>query len=236
MTSQEIFINSIAPLIRTEANKRGYKVASPVIAQACLESNYGASSLASKYHNYFGLKCGSSWRGKSVNLSTKEEYKQGTLTTIRDNFRVYDSIEEGVKGYFDFIATKRYANLKGAKTPNEYLTMIRADGYATSFSYVTNNMNVVKKWNLTKWDDIYIENPTVNPYPETSITLKEGSSGKAVQYLQWILKNKAGYGTLTIDGIFGSKTKEVVTMFQERTNLTKDGIVGPKTWQKLKML
>lgn len=146
------FISEIAPLIQKEAKGRGYLVCSPVIAQACIESNYGMSGLA-KYHNYFGLKCGSAWKGKSVNMKTKEEYTVGTLTTIRDNFRVYDSMVDGVKGYYDFISTRRYANLKSAATPQLYLERIKADGYATSSSYVNTNMNCIRKWALTKWDD-----------------------------------------------------------------------------------
>ena len=53
---QKEFIEKIAPLIREEAKKRGYLVASPIIAQAICESGWGLSTLASKYHNYFGLK------------------------------------------------------------------------------------------------------------------------------------------------------------------------------------
>ena len=124
----EEFINMIAPLIISEGKKRGYSVFSTVIAQAIIESNSGKSILGYKYHNYFGMKCGSRWKGKSVNLKTKEEYTVGTLTTIKDNFRVYDSIEEGVKGYYDFISTKRYANLKESKTYVEYAENLKADG------------------------------------------------------------------------------------------------------------
>ena len=146
------FIAKIAPIIQAEARARGYKVCSPIIAQACIESAFGTSSLGYKYHNYFGMKCGSSWKGKSVNLRTKEEYKVGQLTTIRDNFRVYDSIEEGVKGYFDFISSKRYSNLLIAITPKQYLEYIKKDGYATSSTYVNTNMNCINKYDLTKWD------------------------------------------------------------------------------------
>lgn len=149
----QAFIEKIAPLIQKESKKRGYKVASPIIAQACCESAFGASSLGYKYHNYFGMKCGSSWKGKSVNLKTKEEYAVGQLTTIRDNFRAYDSMEEGVSGYFDFIDTKRYANLKEANSPRQYLEFIKADGYATSSSYIVTNMNIVDKYNLRRFDE-----------------------------------------------------------------------------------
>lgn len=146
------FINNIAPLIVAEAKKRGYKVCSTVIAQAIIESASGTSSLGYKYHNYFGMKCGSSWRGKSVNLSTKEEYTVGTLTNIKANFRVYDSMAEGVAGYYDFINTKRYANLKEARDYKEYAKYLKLDGYATSSSYVNTLCSVVSKYDLTKYD------------------------------------------------------------------------------------
>lgn len=147
------FIAQIAPIIKKEAKNCGYKVVSPIIAMACIESAYGTSSLGYKYHNYFGMKCGSSWKGRSVNLGTREEYSPGTLTNIRANFRVYSNMEEGVKGHFEFLSTKRYANLKGATTPSEYLTLIKNDGYATSSTYVNTNMSCIAKWDLTKWDD-----------------------------------------------------------------------------------
>lgn len=150
----EQFIEQIAPLIQKYAKQYGYKVASPVIAQACCESAYGTSSLGYKYHNYFGLKCGSSWKGASVNLKTKEEYTVGTLTNIKANFRVYDSMEAGVQGYFEFIQYSRYANLKTATTPQQYLEMIKADGYATSSTYVNTNMTIVNKYGLTVYDNL----------------------------------------------------------------------------------
>ena len=54
MTQQE-FIETIAPLVQKYAPLYNIQVASPIIAQACLESAYGTSFKA-KYHNYFGLK------------------------------------------------------------------------------------------------------------------------------------------------------------------------------------
>ena len=151
MTNNE-FVEQIAKCVKKYAYIYGIEVHSPIIAQAILESGWGKSGLASKYHNYFGLKCGSSWKGKSVNMATKEEYKVGTLTNIRDNFRVYDSMEAGVKGYFDFINTKRYSNLKGVTSPEEYVKRIKADGYATSSTYVDNIMRVIRDNKLTRFD------------------------------------------------------------------------------------
>ena len=219
------FINEIAYLIQEEAKARDYLVCSPIIAQACIESGYNTSLLSMKYHNYFGMKCGSSWKGKSVNLSTKEEYTQGQLTTIRDNFRVYDSMEDGVKCYFDFINTKRYANLKGAKTPKEYLELIKKDGYATSSSYVNTNMNCISRYDLERFD--WNTASITNPYKLSKRIIVYGDKGESVKWLQWQL-NQHG-AALTIDGIFGKQTKLSVLLFQGEKNLIADGIVGPKT-------
>ena len=91
-------------------------------------------------------------------MATKEEYKVGTLTNIRDNFRVYDTMEDGVKGYFDFINTRRYANLKGVRSPEEYVRRIKADGYATSSTYVDTLLKVIRDNTLTRFD-IDVEKP-----------------------------------------------------------------------------
>lgn len=146
------FIEEIAPIVQKLSSQLGYKYPSAIIAQACLESNFGKSLLSRKYYNYFGLKCGSSWKGKSVNLKTKEEYTTGTLTTIRDNFRVYTSMYEGVVGYFDFIKYRRYSNLKSATSSKDYITKIVQDGYCTSKTYINSCSNLIKKYNLTQYD------------------------------------------------------------------------------------
>ena len=150
--TNEEFIQVMAYYIRKYSAQYGIKVNSGILAQAILESNWGRSTLSAKYHNYFGLKAGPYWTGKSVNMATQEEYVPGTYTNIRDNFRVYNSIEEGVRGYFEFTKFPNYAKIKTATTPEEYLTYIKQAGYATSSTYVQNTMRVVKTYNLTKYD------------------------------------------------------------------------------------
>lgn len=145
---QKTFISLIYANCELFADDYGIKCIPAIVGQAIIESNWGNSVLSAKYHNYFGLKCGSFWNGKSVNLKTKEEYKAGTFTTIKDNFRVYESMKFGVKGYFDFINTKRYANLKGVVDAREYLMKIKADGYATSSKYVDTVMKAVENYVL----------------------------------------------------------------------------------------
>ena len=151
MTKSE-FIEAVAGYVQKFAPEYGIAVCSPIIAQAILESGWGKSKLSAQYHNYFGLKCGSKWTGKSVNLTTQEEYTPGTHTTIKDNFRVYDSMEDGIRGYFDFIQLDRYKNLRGLTDPEEYLKTIKADGYATSSTYVSDLMRVIETYDLRKYD------------------------------------------------------------------------------------
>ena len=150
--TNSVFIEKIATYVKKYAGDYGIMVHSPIIAQAILESGWGRSTLASEYNNYFGLKCGGAWNGKSVNMATQEEYEVGVMTDIRDNFRVFDTMEDGVKGYFDFINYSRYSNLKGVTDPEEYCRLIKEDGYATSSTYVDSLVRVIYDNNLTRFD------------------------------------------------------------------------------------
>jgi peptidoglycan hydrolase-like protein with peptidoglycan-binding domain len=58
-----------------------------------------------------------------------------------------------------------------------------------------------------------------------------GSEGEKVRQLQEELKAR-GY-EIKVDGIFGEETRAVVIRFQESQDLKQDGIVGPKTTNRL---
>ena len=171
------FIEQIAPIIVKEAKERGYAFPAAIIAQAVLESGNGKSQLAAQYHNYFGLKCGPYWRGRSVNMTTHEEYIAGCISKIRDDFRAYQNMTEGVKGYFEFISTQRYSNLKTAKSTKNYLELIKADGYATSKTYVANLMKVVDKYDLERYNNNQ-EEKVVNPAIDIDKLARDVIAGK----------------------------------------------------------
>lgn len=59
-------------------------------------------------------------------------------------------------------------------------------------------------------------------------TIKRGSSGQLVKLWQIIL----GFEKVQIDGVFGPYTEQRTIEYQAEHDLTKDGIVGPKTWEK----
>ena len=57
---------------------------------------------------------------------------------------------------------------------------------------------------------------------------KMGSTGAEVREIQTRLK-KWGYFNSTVDGIYGTRTKNAVIYFQKKNGLTADGICGKKT-------
>ncbi|MBQ2661328.1 MAG: spore cortex-lytic enzyme [Clostridia bacterium] len=63
---------------------------------------------------------------------------------------------------------------------------------------------------------------------------KVGSRGSEVKTIQTKLK-RWGYYNGTVDGIFGTKTKQAVISFQRKNGLTADGIVGSATLRALGM-
>ena len=197
MTNEQInFINQIRPLIEKYASQYGYNanVIDAIVGQACLESAYGKSELSAKYHNYFGMKCGSYWKGKSVNMRTHEEFNAGVISVINDNFRVYENMDDGVRGYFDFISTSRYQNLKSTTTPEEYLNTIKLDGYATASSYVNNVMKVV---NSLPKNGIKISEPEVRYEVGKEETLQANMIGRTGAGTSC---KKVGHSGLTTDG------------------------------------
>lgn len=70
---------------------------------------------------------------------------------------------------------------------------------------------------------------TAPAYPGTPISL--GSFGAVVRLVQQRLKDRAWI--LTVDGVFGPKTRQIVVAFQRQRRLLPDGVVGPKTWAAL---
>lgn len=78
----------------------------------------------------------------------------------------------------------------------------------------------------------------INPLPFFDLpqymlrdTIRFGYSNLEVSILQALLIAH-GY-KLKVDGVFGQNTTNTVRRFQEKHNLTIDGIVGQQTWKKL---
>lgn len=162
MTNEQLsFINKVADAAHKYSD---YQILpSLTIAQAIKESNWGKSGL-SKHFNFFGMKWNTKCGTKYVEMSTKE-WDGTKYVTVKAKFRKYDSFEEGIKGYYDFITGyKRYKNLIGEKDPYTACKKIQADGWATSPTYATSLYNdYIVRYDLIKYDGI-VQDPDVKPY------------------------------------------------------------------------
>ena len=64
-------------------------------------------------------------------------------------------------------------------------------------------------------------------------TVTTGSSGPDVVLAQARLNEHNATPALVEDGLFGPKTRGATLAFQNASNLTADGIIGPRTWAAL---
>lgn len=154
MTHQE-FTDAIYTALAKHAHRYNIKVFSPIIAQACLESGWGTSELAVKANNFFGLKYREGRCPTAIDKYVKvgsEQNPDGSYASSVMLWCKFNNLEDCVIGYLDFINNSRYNNLKDVTDPYTYLINIKADGYATSLSYVDNLMKVIQQNNLTSYD------------------------------------------------------------------------------------
>lgn len=153
MKKQE-FIEKVASMVIAENEYRGNPLfSSVVIAQACLETGYGKSSLMIKANAIFGIKATKTWKGKVYNSKTKECYDGVTYVTINDCFRAYDNFGDSISDYFDLICkNSRYRKALVQDTPKECIEAIKEGGYATDPKYVDSIIKIIESNNLTKYD------------------------------------------------------------------------------------
>ena len=235
------FINKMIPIAKAQAKQhQGKLFVSVCIAQACCESAYGTSPKMVRANAVYGIKVGKSkvhfgkaWKDKAYSTQTKECYDGKNYVAITDMFRAYDSVEDATEDYMDMLCScSRYKKALDCKSPRDSIYGIKNGGYATAPDYCTTIMNIIRKYNLEQYDPG--DSTGHNPYDEPTVTLRKGSKGAAVRWLQWELNNDLGL-TLVVDGSFGPNTYNAVLKYQKAHGLQVDGIVGRKTRQSLKL-
>lgn len=227
---KKAFIEKIAPVSQKAYKQFGKPLPSICIAMAAVESRWGLAGSC-KYNSFMGQKVGTGktatryWSGKYFNAKTQEVTNQstGSLVTIRDNFRAYDSMDQCVFNYYELLNTSLYKKVLAGSSYEDQMKQVKACGYMTSITEVNTCLSIIRQYNLAQYD---------GAAEVKYVTLKIGSRGQDVIYLQQVLTDK-GYGVGNIDGIFGSKTLEAVKAYQVENNLAVDGIVGVKTWESL---
>ncbi|MBQ0025369.1 MAG: glucosaminidase domain-containing protein [Bacteroidales bacterium] len=120
--------------------------ASITMAQACLESGDGNSTLAREANNHFGIKCHNTWEGKSF-LKDAE--------TKNECFRMYDSAEESFADHSDFLRySARYAFLFSLdrKDYKGWAYGLKNAGYATDPQYPDKLIRIIEENGLAVLD------------------------------------------------------------------------------------
>jgi flagellar protein FlgJ len=176
MTPREFFVK-YAPDAEQAMIAKGIP-ASVTLAQAAIESAYGAAAYG---NNFFGIKAGKSWTGKTQLLRTTEVLSSASeaelaakkggfhfpsvisitarpdgkyLWKIRDNFRAYDSARDGFIDHANFfIVNSRYHQaILDEANAEKFAEDIADAGYATAPNYGQTIINVIRKYNLLAYD------------------------------------------------------------------------------------
>lgn len=170
------FIEKIAPLAVANAEESGIP-ASLTIAQAALESNWGASRLAVEGNNLFGLK--GSGSGGSLILPTTE-YRGGGTVTVNAAFRKYRSWAESIADHARLLSAARYAGAV-RKTGPEAARAVAAAGYASDPQYASKLIRLMDTYNLTRYDVAKGDVPMTKEEKEQFEALRETVRAQAKQ-------------------------------------------------------
>jgi LysM repeat protein len=147
--SREDYIKTFSDLAMKEMARVGIP-ASITLAQGCLESNNGNSTLATRGNNHFGIKC-HDWTGKKIYHDDDARH---------ECFRSYDSPYESYMDHSQFLTTRpRYAELFELK-PHDYRGWARGlknAGYATANNYATLLIKIIEDNELYRYDLMVLE-------------------------------------------------------------------------------
>lgn len=120
--------------------------ASITLAQGLLESGAGTSLLARKSNNHFGIKCGSSWRGRTVRHDDDAR---------NECFRAYRNPRDSYEDHSVFLKRgARYAFLFKLKITDYkgWARGLKQAGYATDPSYANRLITIIEDYDLYKYD------------------------------------------------------------------------------------
>ena len=214
------YIQKMYSILAPMCAKYGYhNVACGMIAQSIQEG--WNSGLATKYHNYWGMKSGSSYKGQTVAMNNKAKNDPAV-------YRVYPSMEAGCEGYFQFLSYSRYQPLKNCTTDAEYLDKIGPCGWNSNPGYGNRCKSHLK--------EVY---DALNQKPATDSLWQIGNTYTTQQDLN-VRKEPNGdpvrYTDLTEDGKkHAFVNTEGYAVLKRGTNVTVKDIksTGTSTWLRI---
>jgi flagellar protein FlgJ len=148
------FIKSLLPAAQKVAENSPLQPMM-LIAQAALETGWGKKVInkpdGSSSFNLFGIKAGDNWHGDKAKVQTLE-YKDGVAKKENAFFRAYDSVEDSVKDYLQFVSSDdRYADaMKNAENPTKYFESLQSAGYATDPNYAKKVVKILNSDHFAK--------------------------------------------------------------------------------------
>lgn len=137
--SVQEFVDHIWP-IATEVGEKLGIAPKAITAQAALETGWGKHVIhtheGENSFNLFGIKSDTRWNGASAKVATLE-FRDGVANKEMAPFRVYESYDESVQDYAQFIKdSDRYQEaLSAGKNIKAYSEGLQAGGYATDPNY-----------------------------------------------------------------------------------------------------
>ena len=147
------FINQLMPEAQ-QLYATYHILPSITLAQAILESNWGTSTLATKYHNLFGVK----GNPQNAKLMTTKEYINGQWQTIKDYFRIYPSFQDAMKEHALLFINgtswnkNQYRDVLQANNYQMAAEALLKDGYATDPTYPKKLIQIIQKYHLSQYD------------------------------------------------------------------------------------
>ena len=150
MKPQE-FLDALLPAAR-ECHRVSGIPASFTLAQAALESGWGASKLAKSGCNLFGVKADKSWTGAVTFLPTRE-FVNGKPVTVQARWRCYKNWLECMLDRAAFFRkNRRYAACFQETTGEGWARAVAKAGYATDPQYAEKLIATIRSRNLTRFD------------------------------------------------------------------------------------
>lgn len=150
--TEDAFVRAVADLAIRERERSGIP-ASITAAQAILESDWGRAPIARAGNNYFGIKCKSYWKGKTVMHPDDDYDKNGRL--INSCFRAYSTVDESFRDHSDFLRTSdRYTKLFSHEVTDykAWAHGLRHCGYATDKAYGDKLIALIERLELFALD------------------------------------------------------------------------------------
>ena len=143
----ENFVSRMAGAAQLASRESGVP-AKLILSQAALESGWGQREIkgedGSTSYNLFGIKAGSSWKGKVVNILTTE-YENGVAKKVVEPFRAYDSYADSFADYARLISkNSRYSEVLEAGSAEAAARKIQEAGYATDPKYADKLISIMQ--------------------------------------------------------------------------------------------